>query len=134
MLAMLTSPTDTRRRQVKEQLKQLSDLDAANIFKELADQIRHNEDLSDEKSPLFSLFDLVETRTELCSQLLALLSQLAEGALSVAVVPRLIRLTQNDHALTKLSDNWAQNSSNRGLAAAAHQALERKTKRSGKGA
>jgi hypothetical protein len=138
MLAMLTSPTDTRRRQVKDQLKQLSDLDAANIFKELADQVRQSEDLSDEKSPLFSLFDLVETRTELCSQLLALLSQLAEGVLSVAVVPRLIRLTQNDQTLTKLRDNvlncWTQNSSNRGLAAAAQQALERKTKRSGKAA
>jgi hypothetical protein len=134
MLAKLTSPTDTRRRQVRNQLKQLSDVDATNMFKELAERVRQSEDLSDEKSPLFSLFDLVEVRIELRGQLLALLSQLAESALPVSIVPRLIRLTQEDQTLTKLSTNilnrWVQGSSNRPLATASKQALERATKES----
>lgn len=128
VLASMTSKSDTLRRQAAQQASTISEAEAASVFNALAEQAKQQEDLSDDRSVLYSMFDLVEVRPELCGQLVAMLGQLAESAVTPAHVPRLVGATENSEArgaMTGLLERWSKSTINPPLAAAAKVNLKR---------
>jgi len=128
ILTNITSGSDVLRRQAAERASSISEAEAVSVFSALVDQAKQQENLSDEKSVLYSIFDLVEVRPELCSQLVAVLGQLAESALSAGHVPRLIGVTKDKPAYgatLNLIERWSKITVNSALAAAAKNQVKR---------
>jgi len=128
ILTKITSQSEVRRRQAAQQTSRISEAEAASVFSALAEQARQQEDLSDDTSVLYSIFDLVEVRAELQGQLVAVVGQLAESALCSAHVPRFIGATKGSEAFRAalgLLQRWSGSTVNPALAAAAKMRLEK---------
>jgi hypothetical protein len=122
ILTKITSQSMVRRRQAAQQASRISEAEVASIFGALAEQAKQQEDLSDDASVLYSIFDLAEVRSELRGQLVAVLAQLADSALCSAHVPRLIGVTKGSEAFRAaigLLKRWSESTVNPTLAAAA---------------
>ena len=91
-----------------------------------------HEDLSDEKSVLFSLFELVQARPEFKTQLVMVAGGLGERALSSAHVPALVRIAQGsraEEAALDLLRRWSKSTVNAPLAAAAKGRIKAESKK-----
>jgi hypothetical protein len=132
VLARITSPSDMYRREGAKKAAALSQVEAASVFSVLAEQVKQQEDLSDDKSELYSLFDLVEARPELKGQMVVMMGHLAEKALAPAHVVRLFRITKRSEAANatqRLLKRWQESTVNPPLATAANGLLQQPDRR-----
>lgn len=137
VLGKMLSESDLLRRQGAEEAARLNEAEATSVFSALAHRARQHEDLRDHKSPLFSMFQLIEVRPELQGQLVSVVGQLADSALPPAAVPALVRLTRGSEAHTAtlgLLKRWSESTVNRPLAEAAKGRLSQERSDQGGGA
>ncbi len=104
------SPTQTRGLLHSEQL---STADATALFESLASRVRQAEVL-DASTPFEVLFKLIERRSDLLPQLVALLGSLPETKLPPSAAPNLLRVTRStplEDVGRSLVQRWAQGTS-----------------------
>lgn len=110
ILIQIAGDSEAVRTQALKKCSALSAADASAVFEEIAGRVRQEHDLTKDDSPLERLFDFVENRRELLSELVTLLRRIPEGELPIQVVPRLANFgddADTGASATELIRSWA---------------------------
>lgn len=124
----LLSDSEAEQLVVLKRAAALSPGDASTVFDVLAERIRRQDDLGGNESLLPRAFALVQTRSDLCSQLVSFLTRLPERHLPPVTVVHLIETTQRSEAFSSSVDllkRWSVSTANPVLASAAKDRLDR---------
>jgi predicted KAP-like P-loop ATPase len=128
IIASLISTSEALNRSGIDKIQSISPGDAAMVFDTLTSRIRSIE-TQDEKNRLISiLLDVVETRSELGSQLIGFLGDQPVGHIPIAIPPRITGVIKEPSLSDSLKDlllKWKDNQSNSGLSQSAKMELEK---------
>lgn len=119
-----------RRKALKDSVS-LNQADASSIFSSLADRFKNTDDQKIRESLLKLMFDFVDKRKEIVSQMILLLRGIPETKIPLFTVSRLDQISSKKEekaAANALLKEWSANQVNLSLAKAAASILERKTK------
>ena len=128
-LNQLLHESDAQRMVALKNAGRLSPSDAAAVFDTLVSQMERTEDLGEDKSVLWRVFDWAAKRTELRGQLVTALSRLQEKVIPPAVPPRLakdVAGTESEAFAAQVFAKWAKSTVNKPLAVAAKRQIEKR--------
>lgn len=129
ILKVLFSESQAARDNALKKVESLGLGDAAALFESLSQRAQHEEEFGKDNQPFQRLFDLAKARKELRGELVLFLRRISEAAIEPVVVVQLIQLSEGDEseaAANELLQKWAASNSNKVLAQAAKNRLERK--------
>jgi len=129
VLELFLSSSDAETVQATERCENLSEGDAATVFKSLSDRVRRAEDQEETEETLDVLLKLAEKREELLGEAVAFLGSLSAESIPIKIPLRLHRVTDGTPAeenADALMLEWG-NSSRSSLAQAANTMLEKRT-------
>ena len=129
VLELFLSSSDAETVQATERCENLSEGDAATVFKSLSDRVRRAEDQEETEETLDVLLKLAEKREELLGEAVAFLGSMSVESIPIKIPLRLHRITDGtpvEENAYALMIEWG-NSSRPSLAQAANTMLEKRT-------
>lgn len=131
LLTKLVSESEAMRKGAAADAKDMSEVDCAAVFEELAARSRRHDNLANENSPLSAVITLVGVRPTLGGQLILLLGSLPEPTVPFALVPRIVMAARGSDAepqLRALLATWSASNANPQLQTIAQRTLQRLNK------
>jgi predicted KAP-like P-loop ATPase len=126
LLANLLGDSEVVRRKALSDATGLNMTEANSVFSSLADYFRRQDKPDTREGILNLMFDLVDKRKELITQIIIFLKNVPENNVPLVTVPRLLTLThgrEEINAVYALFQGWSTNKLNSHLAEAARQRL-----------
>jgi predicted KAP-like P-loop ATPase len=131
IIAELLGNVEIIRRRAIDNSVSLNPADANSIFSSLADRFRNTDDATVKESVLKLMFDFVDKRKDILSQMILFLKGIPETMIPLVAVTRLEAVAagrEEEKTADALLREWASNKLNLSLARAATTRLQRKTR------